>query len=588
MAMVVMSSSIDIVERYARQVTTGIVIAGSWVRLQCERHLRDLATGKSRGIYYDKKAADRALRFFPSVLKLAGGEFEGKPFELQPWQAFIIGSLFGWMTDDGYRRFRVAFVEIGKGNGKSPMAGGIGLYMLTADKEERAEVYAAAVDKEQASVLFRDAVAMVEQSPELSKRMVTSGAKGREWNLAFHKTSSFFRPIASESKGRGKSGIRPHCALLDEVHEHPTNSMVEFMRAGTKGRKQAMIFMITNSGFDRTTVCYHYHEYAERVLKGEIDDDGFFPYVCALDEKDDWKDELVWLKANPNLGVSIDLKYLREQVREATGMPSKQSIVKRLNFCMWVDAENPWIDGDTWRSALGSIDRDVLRQRHTIDETRCYGGLDLSGKNDLTALSVVFPAKADGEKKLAITWFWTPQENVNERENRDRTPYKRWIEEGFLETTPGRTIDYAFTAMRVLKCMEEFGLYELAFDRWRIGDFTRELDDLQVNYQVVNFGGEVDLDNPPDLILRPHGQGFVDMAPAVDQLETDIANGNMVVENNPVMNMCSANAVLVSDAAANRKFDKRESRGRIDGIVALAMADRCASLVGTSGKSFWE
>lgn len=551
------------------------------MRLQCARHLRDLEVGHERGIYFDHEKASRALRFFPGVLKLAGGDFEGQPFNLVPWQSFIIGSLFGWMSPEHYRRFRVAFLEIGKGSGKSPLAAGVGLYMLTADKEERAEVYAAAVDKEQAKVLFRDATAMRDQSPDLAKRLVVSGAKGKEWNLAYHATSSFFRPIASESRGRGKSGIRPHCALLDEVHEHPTNAMVEFMRAGTKGRKQAMLFMITNSGFDRTTVCYHYHEYAERVLKGEVEDDGFFPFVCGLDEGDDWRDELVWMKANPNLGVSIDIKYLREQVREATGMPSKQSIVKRLNFCMWVDAENPWIDGDTWRAALGLFDHERLKG------IRCYGGLDLSGKNDLTALSLVFPNALDG-KKASITFFWTPKDHLDEREKLDKTPYRRWVQEGFIEATPGKTVDYAFAAMRVLKCISDFGLYELAFDRWRIDDFTRELDDLNINYQVVEFGADIDMDNPPDLVLRPHGQGFKDMAPAVDQLETDIANSNMIVENNPVMSMCSANAVLVSDPAANRKFDKRESRGRIDGIVALAMADRCCTLVGAVGKSFWE
>ena len=218
------------------------------MRLACKRHLDDLGPWAGAGATWDREASDRAIGFFRDVLRLNGGEHEGKPFILHESQEFIVGSLFGWKGRDGFRRFRVAFVEIGKGNGKSPLAAGIGLYMLMADKEPRAEIYAAAVDKDQAQILFRDAVAMVDQSPQLASRLVKERRIRREWNLADLKTGSFFRPIASEHRGRGKSGPRPHCALLDEVHEHPTDAMVEFMRAGTKGRRQALIFMITNSG----------------------------------------------------------------------------------------------------------------------------------------------------------------------------------------------------------------------------------------------------------------------------------------------------------------------------------------------------
>lgn len=586
------NSSTDPVTRYALDVSDGGIIAGPMVRLACARHLRDLDEQQQRGIVWNQAKADRAMRFFSKALKLNGGDFEDKPFHLELWEKFIVGSIFGWESPDGYRRFRVVFIEIGKGNGKSPLAAGIGLYMLTADGEQRAEVYAAAVDKNQAAVLFRDAVAMRDQSPDLRERIVVSGAKGKEWNLAYHKTSSFFRPIASESRGRGKSGIRPHCALLDEVHEHPTNAMVEFMRAGTKGRKQALILMITNSGFDRTTVCYQQHDYAHRILKQEADDEGYFSYVCGLDEDDQWDDERVWIKANPNLGVSIDMKYLREQVREAKGMPSKQSIVKRLNFCVWVDAESPWIDGETWRGCLGLIDHNALRAA-ALAGRKSFGGLDLSSKNDLTAFTLVFPGTPATEtvplvQTQAITFFWTPKDNVKEREDRDKAPYARWIEEGHLLATPGKAIDYEYAAHQVVKMVKEFGMKEMAFDRWRMDDFIRELEDLPITFEVVEFGVLPDEDNPPDLVLRPHGQGFKDMGPAVDLLETDILNSCLRVEINPVMNMCSANAVLTTDPAGSRKFDKRESRGRIDGIVSLAMAKRCSTLAPTIGKSFWE
>jgi phage terminase large subunit-like protein len=567
----------DPVERYAREVLEGKIIAGPLVRLACARHLRDFEQQKERGLVWRRDRALHQFGFFRDVLRLNGGEFEGKPFELVLWQQFVVGSLFGWYGADGYRRFRVSYCEVGKGNGKSPLAAGIGLSMMIADNEPRAEVYSAAVGKDQAGILFKDAVAMVDLSPELSRRIVKSGSPGKEWNLAHLQSGSFFRPLASEHRGRGKSGPRPHCSLLDEVHEHPSNAMVEFSRAGTKGRKQALSFMITNSGFDRHSVCWHYHEYAERVLRQEIEDDSFFAYVCALDPEDDWRDELCWLKANPNLGVSIEAKYLREQVREAIGMPSKQSIVKRLNFCVWVDAESPWIDGEAWRACVTTVDAAQLVGK------AAYGGLDLSGKNDLTALVLVIP---DGETVWSLAFFWSPAEGLIEREERDRVPYSVWKREGHLRTTPGRSIDYAFAARQVQIAMGEFGLCELAFDRWRIDDFSRELDELGIEYEVVDFGKQPE--RSPELILRPHGQGFKDMGPAVDLLETDILNGTLKVISNPIMNMCSANAVLVSDPAGSRKFDKRSARGRIDGVVALAMARRCATLAGSASRSFWE
>lgn len=565
---------------YAHSVCDGAIVAGPWVRLACKRHLDDVVHGPARGLVWRLDKALRAIRFFETVLRLNGGDFEGKPFLLQPWQKFCVGSVFGWYGVDGYRRFRSAFEEIGKGNGKSPMAAGTGLYMLVGDGEERAECYSAAVDKAQAGILFRDAVAMVDQSPSLRDRVKKSGATGREWNLAYLKTHSFFRPIASETKGKGKSGPRPHFAALDELHEHPTAAMANFMRAGTKGRKQALILKITNSGVDRKSVCWHEHEYAIRVLKGLAFDDTLFAYVCALDEKDDWKDEAVWLKANPNLGVSIDMKYLRELVHDAEGMPSKQSLTKRLNFCEWVDAEAPWIDGDKWRACVGPVDRSSLKGR------RCFGGLDLSGKTAFTAYTEVYPPASEGGRAIAVTYFWTPQEGLKQREEHDLAPYAQWVREGHLLTTPGGSVDYAYAALQIKKAVDDGRLKELAFDRWRMEDFKRELDDLSVNYEVLDFG--VETETFPDLILRPHGQGFKDMAPAVDELENRVINCGMTVEDNPVMTMCSANAVLTSDPAGSRKFDKRKAAGRIDGIISLAMAARCEALAPKEQKSFWE
>ena len=279
----------DPVTAYAQEVADGRRVAGPHVRATCARHLRDLKEGPGRGLVWDLELVARAIGFFEDVLKLNGGDFEGQPFTLLPWQKFVVGSLFGWVGADGYRRFRVAYVETAKGSGKSPLAAGIGMKGLVADGEPRAEIYSAATKKDQAMILFRDAVAMVDQSVELKKRLQKSGTGEKVWNLAYLNAGAFFRPISSDD---GQSGPRPHIGLIDELHEHRTNAVVEMLRAGTKSRRQAMIFMITNSGSNKTGPCWENHEYGAQVARGERVDDAFFPYICSLDEGDDpFKDE---------------------------------------------------------------------------------------------------------------------------------------------------------------------------------------------------------------------------------------------------------------------------------------------------------
>jgi phage terminase large subunit-like protein len=524
--------------------------------------------GKDRGIKWDKKAAKRAIDFFIEVLRLAGGEHEGKPFKLEPSQVFIVGSLFGWKTQDDSRRFRVAYIEEGKGNGKSPLAAGVGLYMQVADKEPRAEIYAAATKKDQAMILFRDAVAMVDQSKSLSAKFTKSGTGLSVWNLAYLSTSSFFRPISADD---GQSGPRPHCALIDEIHEHKTSQVVEMMRAGTKGRRQALIFMITNSGYDRTSLCWEYHQYGVKVSNGDLEDDSFFAYICALDEGEDpLKDEKCWKKANPLLGVSIHARYLREQVREARGMPSKESIVRRLNFCQWVDAANPWIDGDLWRACIKDFELDEVRH------LPCYLGLDLSERQDLTALAAVW---RDMAKLYGRVWYWTPGDTIEERSRRDNVNYVAWARQGFIHAPPGRSIDYAYPAQFVAEqLMGRFNIMGLAFDRWHITYFMKALEEAFVTCHI--YDGKTGDYIGSELCLRGHGQGWVGggsdtvlwMPRSIDLLEDAVLKTNLQIQSNPILNWNSASAVLEADPVGNRKWEKRKSTGRIDGMVALSQA----------------
>lgn len=537
----------DPVTDYAQQVVSGDILAGPHVRASCQRHLNDLEKASERGFFFDVERVDYVLGFFRDVLRLNGGEFEGIPYEPLPWQQFVIGSLFGWVNEDGYRRFRVAFVETGKGSGKSPLAAGIGIYGLTADREPRAEVYAAATKKDQAMILFRDAVAMVDLSPDLSMRIDKSGTGEKVWNLSFMEQGAFFRPISADD---GQSGPRPHVSLLDEIHEHKNGNVVKMLRAGTKGRRQALMFMITNSGHDKTTICWDYHDYGAKVASGQIEDDSFFSYICALDEDDDpLNDETCWGKANPSLGITIQPKYLKELVQQAKGMPSAESEVRRLNFCQWVGAESPWISADVWFGAQSDIIPDVLRGR------RCYGGLDLSSTQDLTSLVLLFePIETDPVWRM-VPYFWLPDEGLKQKSDKDGVDYLTWKAKGFLETTPGKAISKLAVCRRIIELSERFDLKIIGYDRWRIEDLRQLLDDEGVS-----------------ISLGSYGQGYKDMAPAIDEFERLLLNGECFHDGNPVMTWCAANAVADSDDAGNRKFSKKKSTGRIDGLVAAMNA----------------
>lgn len=425
---------------YPLAVVEGRIVAGPHVRNACRRHLKDLEDAHERGFYFDREAADKKIAFFEEVLRLSEGQFEGKPFKLHPSQAFKIGSLFGWKQADGARRFRRAYIEEGKGNGKSPMAGGIALIGLCADQEAGAQVYAVASHKDQAGILFRDAVKMVKASPALKKRLEFSGGEGKEYNIAHHKSQSYFRP-ASRDVGKTGSGYRPHFVLADEVHEMADGKIIEMMENGFKFRRSPLLFMITNSGSDRNSVAWAEHEHAVKVAAGhheavndptfvgEVIDDRTFSFVCGLDEGDEpLEDPSCWVKANPMLGITITVEYLQGRVDLAKQIPSKLNEILRLNFCMWTDADQAWMSREIVEPAMQSFDK---AQHHG---RRLHLGLDLSQNRDITALGAVVETgskevlvEVEGKRTLVNkptfdAWVeaWTPGDTVKARELRDK------------------------------------------------------------------------------------------------------------------------------------------------------------------------
>lgn len=532
------------VTEYAESVLRGDILAGRLVRLACERHLRDLEMGAERGLAFDESAAERAIAFVTVLIPT-----------LALWQKFIVGSIFGWKGPDGYRRFRVAYVEAGKGCGKTPLAAAVALYMLIADNEKNAEIYTAATTRDQASLSFQDAKNMAESAIALQKRL-----KIETKNIFHPESKSFLRAVSSESKGL--DGKRVHCAVIDEIHEHPNNVVVEKMRAGTKSRTQALIFEITNSGYDRHSVCFDHHQLSANVLEGVIDNDAWFAYVCQLDpcdkchsegkvspsddctDCDDWTDERVWLKANPSLLIMPSLqKYLREQVIEAIDLPSKQNFVKRLNFCIWTESETRWLPMDAWDT--GAVDLRPLEGR------RCYVGMDLSSTDDITAVLRVYPDD-DGSVDVQCEFF-VPEENIRDRARRDGVPYDLWAEQGAITLTPGNVVDYEFVRRRIQSYDAEHTITEIATDPWNATDLITKLTG--DGYEVV-----------------PVRQGFQSLTSPSKHLEKIVAQGNVRHGGNPVLRWMASNVVIELDAAGNIKPTKKKSTERIDGIVALLCA----------------
>ncbi len=530
---------VDEATEYARAVIAGEIVAGPLVRLACQRHLNDLDHGAARGLVWNPDLAAHAVGFIER-LRHYQGVYAGRRFLLSPFQKFVIGSLFGWYAGE-QRRFRVAYVEIGKGNGKTPLAAGIALYMLVADGEAGAEVYSAATSRDQAAICFNDAKEFARACPPLLNRLSVGHS-----NIAYLEKSSFFRPVSAE--GRGLDGKRPHGVIVDELHEHPTAAVVEKMRAGTKGRTRALIFEITNSGYDQETVCWEHHDYSVKVLQGVLENDTWFAFIASLDKDDDpFEDETCWPKANPNLGVSVTYEYLREQVREARDIPSKRSLVLRLNFCRWTEASENWVELDHWDQCTDPVDEAGLVGRD------CYGGLDLASVSDFTACVYVFPPVADGERWKMLLRLWLPEAAVKKLRDKQRLPIDEWVSAGLVRVTPGNVTDYAFIRHALAEDRQRFNLRELAVDRWNSTQLVNELQDDGVS--VVEFG-----------------QGFQSMSTPCKEIERLYMSHQLAHGGHRVLRWMASNVVATKDPAGNIKFDRSRSTNKIDGMVALAMA----------------
>jgi len=527
-------------DQYVDEVLSGEQVACKWVRLACERHRRDLDDGGDRGLLFDHQAARVAISFF-SLLKHSKGEWAGRPLRLEPWQQFVVASLFGWKRADGMRRFRTAYNEVSRKNGKSTMAAGIGLLLMLADGEPGAEIYSVATKRDQARISHSEATRMAKSSPAIRKevRIVRD-------NIHIVDTASKFEPLGADADTL--DGLNVHGALVDEVHAHKTRDVWDVIETATGARRQPLLFAITTAGYDRQSLCFQQHEYTEKVLEGVIEDDSWFGIIFTIDEEDDWADETAWVKANPNLGVSKKRDDLRRLATRAREMPSQLNAFLRLHLDVWTQAETKWVNLEHWIGCGQAVEAEGLRGR------TCYAGLDLSSNIDISALVLVFPPMAEGDKYQVLCRFWIPEEAMIERERRDRVPYVSWVRQGYITATPGSVIDYAWILHQIDEDAQAYDVKEIAFDRWGATKIQTEL---------MERGGE-------DWLVQ-FGQGYVSMSPPMKELERLILEHSLAHGNHPVLTWMANNLVVRTDPAGNIKPDKEKSTEKIDGMVALVM-----------------
>lgn len=522
-------------ELYAEQVRSGEILVCEYVRLAVERYYADLDRALDKGRYFDKKVALRAIHFIEK-LKHTKGEWASQRFRLEPWQQFVLWNIFGWKNADGTRRFRYAYIEIARKNGKTALSAGIGLYMLFADGESRPEIYSAATVKDQAKICFSDAVEIVKATD--LKNYLTPYRN----SIVYELKGGTMKPLSSDYGTH--DGLNPSCGIIDEFHAHKDSGMFDVIKSAFGARWQPLMFIITTAGFDKSGVCYAYRENVIKVLRGVNEDDSLFGIIYTLEDKSEWDDPKMWIKANPNLGVSLSADYLADQVKDAKNRPEAVRNVMTKNVNLWVDAERTWILDDAWQKCIGTTDMVDLKG------CACWGGLDLSNVSDITAYVLLFH---ENERFQLLPHFWIPEEKMLEKIRKENINYDKWEAEGYVTVTPGNVIDYDFVKADILRIVADYDLRTSAYDRW---NSSQTIIDLQ------NEGME----------CNPFGQGYGSMSAPTKEFEKLVLTEKIEHFGNPVLRWMLSSTVVKTDPAGNIKPDKEKSTQKIDGIVAAIMA----------------
>jgi len=495
-------------------------------------------TRDADGYEWSPKHAAAIVDFFPTYLMLTSGKTAGQKFQLQPWQADYLATLNGWRDASGRRRYRESTFFTPRKNGKTETGAGIALYMLALDGEQKAEVYSAAKDREQASRVFEPAAAMVEKSPSLRSRFrITPSRK----TIDYHATHSYYKATSADSGG--KHGLSPHCVLFDELHTQPNRSLYEAFKSGLGFRAHPLFVSMSTAGTDRLSICYEVWQIARKVRDGVFRDPEFLPLVYEFPDGADWKDEDVWRDCNPNLGVVTSLEFLRAEFRRAMESPLHENTFRNLYLNEWTEQAVRWIPMEDWRAC------DV--ELPNLDGEPCWCGLDMSSTRDVTAFVMAFPL-CDGRVAL-LPHFWIPEDTAAMAERSDRVPYRLWAKNGLVTLTPGRQVDHDKVRADINAFGNRYNIIEIAADRWNA---------VQILTQLTGDGFSV----------VQHGQGYASMSGPSKEFEKLVIGHKLIHGGNPILEDHAENVSVERDAAENIKPTKSNSTGRIDGIVAAIMA----------------
>jgi phage terminase large subunit-like protein len=533
-------------EAYIQGVLDGSVIVGKRIRLAVERHVRDLEKDPAFPFYFDRDAGRRPIDFIEEFCRHSKGEWARKPVKLEPWQQFCFWLAFGWRRkDNGHRRFRIVYEKVARKNGKSTKLSGTGIYLLVGDQEPGAEIYSVATKKDQAKIIHEEAIRMVRASPDLAE--VLTVVKN---NISLIEAASKFEPLSADEKTL--DGLNVHGGLIDEIHAHPNRGVYDVIETATGARRQPLIWCITTAGIvTPNSIALELEEYGDKILRGIIEDETFLPLLWDIDEGDDPWCEDTWIKANPNLGVSVKWEDLRAKAQKAKETPAAQNnfFCKHLN--VWSNARSRWIAVEKWDACKAEF---RIEELHGKD---AWFGLDLSTTTDISALAIVVP---EGDRYRTHFEFWVPEENADLRARRDRVPYPQWIREGLITATPGNVVDYTFIRHRIVQLAKLFKFKGLWADPWNATQLLQQLKE------------------EDGLMVVEHRQGFASMSAPTKRLETLVMSQSIQHLGNPVTRWMFDNVSIKLDPAGNVKPDKEKSAERIDGIIALILGIAGATL----------
>ncbi len=518
-------------------ITKTSTMPASWKKLLCHIPNYDPIATAER-CYFDPEKAKHVLDFFEECLVFVEGDKGGKPFHLETWQKAIVANLYGWMRPDDTRRYRETLVYIARKNGKTPLIAGLVLYGLFCEEEPGNQIYSAAGDKDQASLIYRHAKAMMLAEPELARR-----GEFYETSKTIIKKDSLCKYQALSSDVATKHGLNASMILVDELHAQPNSHLVDTLITSVASRRQPLIVFITTADFDRPSPCNDKLDYAKKVQQGIIKDVSFLPVIYEVPRDADWRDHKIWPMANPNLGVSVSKLYMETACKRAIEVPTYQNAFKRLHLNMQTSQDVLWIDLDKWDAC-----HDTELTLDELEGERCFAGLDLASTRDLCALALWFPDAA-----AFFIRYWLPHDTAFLRQERARIPYVTWAQEGFISLTPGNVADYDFIREECLQIVQPFQLSELAIDRW---------NSTQLQTQFITEGIKV----------FQFAQTSRVMGAPTTELERLVLNNSLRHFGDPVTRWCASNVVLDTDHEGNAKPSKERSNEKIDGIVALVMA----------------